>query len=133
MGNGFNKTQALKAVVKDDGTQYYKDSYCNARGHILFNNDRVKAEILRIQQATKAISKLTVDIVLQDLDDGLALAKTKEDLNAIARFCELRGKYLAMYTDRHVDASDHKPPVLTDTEREQLRTDAIKLTGGKVA
>ena len=131
--NGFNKTNALRSVTKADGSQYYSDKYCNTTGHKLYSNARVKAEIDRVTAVTVATSKLTVDIVLADLEYGVAASKKKGDLNALARFSELRGKHLAMYTDKYADASDHKPPELSDAEREQLRKAAIVLVSGKEA
>lgn len=130
-GNGYNKTNALKSVKKDDGSQYYSDSYCESGlGHRIYVNKRVKAEIDKTMADTKAESKLTVRQVLDDLDAGLVMAKAKQDLNAIARFCELRGKHLAMFTDRHIDVADVAEPVLSPEEQEQVRAAVVKLVPG---
>ncbi|KKN47312.1 hypothetical protein LCGC14_0664170 [marine sediment metagenome] len=128
--NGYDKTNGLRSVVKDDGTQYYSESYCISLGHKLYSNIRVKAEIDRIMADNRAENKLTVQQVLDDLDDGLQKAKTKQDLNAIARFCELRGKHLAMFTDRHIDVTDAIAPELSPEDQEKVRAALIRLVPG---
>ena len=54
--NGFNKTLALKAIKKADGSQYYSESYCHALGHGLYDNVRVVRAIKAFQKPKEAIS-----------------------------------------------------------------------------
>ncbi len=126
--NGFDKTNALRSVRTAEGGQYYKESYCATTGHKLYNNAKVKAEIARITADNAKETKLTVLQVLEDLDYGVTASKKKGDLNALARFSELRGKHLAMYTDKYADATDHKPPVLSAEELEKVRRANIAIT-----
>ena len=95
-----NKTQTLEKAG-------YGVGYAAGRGHVpVFGNVRVMQAISRID--TKSVKKadLTIQHVLADLDWGIRKAREKQDLVAIARFSELRGRYLAMFTDKVAQSGD---------------------------
>ena len=99
--------------------QSYKRAYINSSDKAAESNGiRLirKDKIIRAIRAYKAkiMDKmiLTREEVLADLEYGLQLAKKTDDLASIARFSELRGKTLAMYTEKHIteDVTDSPRP-----------------------
>ena len=99
--NGMNKSKALIAVG-------YKEKYAHTLGLRLLEDIRVREAIARIKAKTTKDISLTVADVLADLEYGLNEAKNRKppDLQAIARFSELRGKTLAMFTDKVLQQGD---------------------------
>ncbi len=94
--NNRNKTQAMLVVGYGKG---YSDT---GRGqNSVFGNIRVKAAIAKIDAKSTKKAELTIATVLADLDWGIAQARRKSppDLQALARFSELRGKYLSMFSE----------------------------------
>ena len=108
--NGYNKTKALLTVG-------YKHTYAANGGHRLFKKDSLLQAIAKIQAQTALETTLTVEEVQKDLANGLKLAVEKGDLQAIARFSELRGKTLAMFTDKIVQ----EEVIDTPTPEEAIR------------
>ena len=121
--NGRDKHKALLEVG-------YKESYARSKGMLLYEDKRVMDAIERTDAKAVRSSKLTIAEVLSDLAYGLEQAKLRDppDLNAIARFSELRGKYLAMYTDKLQTDNTEQPTAITAEEAEQLRSVAQGLT-----
>ncbi len=71
--NGFNKTNALRAVKTETGDQYYSEGYCNnGLGHKLFDNIRVKTEIDRIMAEKHVETEHNYTIAIQELRKRLA-------------------------------------------------------------
>ena len=125
----------IEYVIDNNATQAairagYSPTSAKLSGHRNITNDNCMAEIARLRADRAKVSKLTVDVVLNDLEEGLIMAKLKMDLNAIARFCELRGKHLAMFTDRHIDGTDVIAPALSPEDQEKVRAAVIKLVPG---
>ena len=67
-------------------------------GRLTVNAGIVAALAVRRAEIAKK-SELTVRQVLDDLEYGIRIAREKQDLAAIARLSELRGRYLSMFTD----------------------------------
>ncbi len=133
IANNMNKSKALISVG-------YKPSFANSgRRDSVYKNTQVQAEIQALLEVKTVQAELTIEIVLADLEYGIQQAKLRKppDLGAIARFSELRGRYLAMYTDKQV-VSTEQAQALTEQEQEQARAFAewsIKqsLAGPKLA
>ncbi|KKK53994.1 hypothetical protein LCGC14_3089190, partial [marine sediment metagenome] len=90
---GYNEEQGLRSAG-------YSDSYARGgTGHKLYADVRVLVAIDKIMVDSAGKVALTVDAVLQDLDWGVAIARQKQDLSALARLSELRGKHLSMFSD----------------------------------
>jgi len=70
----------------------------NIVGRLLVNAGISAALAVRRAEIAKK-TELTVQQVLDDLDYGIKIARQKQDLAAIARLSELRGRYLSMFTD----------------------------------
>jgi len=84
----------------------------------LVRNGRIIAEKKRIQAELEQESKLTKQQVLNQLTEGIKLSREKGDLRALARFTELQGKYLAMWTDRVQSESTGKLELTAIQQRE---------------
>lgn len=125
--NGYNKTNALKAVTKEDGSQYYAKSYCYARGHILFNNDRVKAEIKRIQALEDVRADYDKNEAMRRLD-GIASALTDAVATGNISAClallgvvKEQNEINGLRKQIHIDETEQTAEPLTQAEIQELR------------
>lgn len=59
----------------------------------------IKAQIHKHFEKIAKKTDVTVDFVVSKLLSGLQLAEERKNTNAMARFLELLGRYLAMFTD----------------------------------
>ena len=89
----YSWTQALR----DSG---YSQRYVENFAAKIWSNEEVQGKINSYKAKAAVKAELTIAQVLDDLDYGIKLAREQGDLMAIARFCELRGKYLSMFTDK---------------------------------
>jgi len=80
----------------------YKGSYSSlaVQGHDNLNNPKIKAYINARERETASAKQITPESVLANVAWGLEAAKTKGDLVSLARFAELQGKWLAMWTEK---------------------------------
>jgi len=90
-GNG--RESARRAGYKGNGNTL------DQRATELVRNSKVIIEKNRIQAITAKKNDLTIKQVLSDLDWGINIAREKQDLSALARLSELRGKYLSMFSE----------------------------------
>jgi hypothetical protein len=90
--NGLNREKALLAVG-------YKPKYAAKGGLKLWQNMVLTAEIARMQAKSALKTDVTVEFIVDKLLSGLALAESRNNVVAIARFLELLGRYKAMFTD----------------------------------
>jgi transposase len=88
---GKSIRQALRFAGYSEGTVH---------GNANSNTNRlVKACMEEIMTELKA-KDVTVDVVIQRLNEDRELARKKGDISTMTRVDELLGKYLAMFTDR---------------------------------
>ena len=81
--------------------------YAKKSAHVaatrLLKKDKIKAKIAEIHKQNMANNMITPDSVLANLRHDRFMAR-KAGQYSVARACdELEGKYLAMWTDRHID------------------------------
>ncbi len=123
---GECKRNITKTLIKVG----YSEKYADRQGYKLLGNIGVRAAIARIDAESVKKAKLSIAEVLSDLEWGIVKAREKEDLPALARLSELRGKYLAMFTDVHRDETQQPAP-LSDADRAELkRLSGIQLKTG---
>ena len=86
----------------------YAESFARHRASYMLSNVVISAANDAYRAKNNKKYELTIAEVLKDLEYGLKLAKERKppDLNAIARFSELRGKTLAMFTDKVLQQGD---------------------------
>ena len=99
--NGFKKVKALLAIG-------YSKTYANNIGLKLFDNDRVKQAIDRINASVKANTSVTVQSIIKELDDLHVKADAKKDYSTVARCIELKGKTIAAFADKQVNIDDNE-------------------------
>jgi phage terminase small subunit len=83
--NGMIKTKALKKVG-------YSKNYAEHGGLKLFDNDRLKKEMNRIQSKIELKTEITVVSIQQDLIRLREVAEKDGNINAAVRCTELLGK-----------------------------------------
>ena len=71
---------------------------------------------------------VTTGSVLANLDHDRLMARKNHQYSVATRCTELRGKYLAMFTDNIADKTEQVPKPLTDEERAIYQEAAKKLT-----
>jgi predicted phage tail protein len=84
--HSFDKTNALKAIKNEDGSQYYSNSYCETLGHKLYNNIRVKKYLDQIEAENKEILDYNREKAISMLKGNYDLLKVKakaSDIQAI--------------------------------------------------
>lgn len=100
----------------------------------LLHKDYIKAAIKEFQAKTAEKVDVTVEFVVQTLLSGLALAKSRNNLVAMARFAELLGRYKAMFTDNIATTDVIKQRELDEAKQARVRRIAgIMLKEGKEA
>lgn len=130
--NGFNKTNGLRFIKNEDGTQFYSDAYCLGLGHRLYDNIRVKTEIDRIQAETQAKNEHNYEIAIAELNQVIDNLRTKAkngDIGAnTALTAAIREKNAI--TGLHKQEITHKgepAPDLTEAERKAYEEAARSL------
>ena len=108
------KESAAVEYYTNAGSDTYND-WCNSykKANYSTRYNGWKAEAIKtkhkphIKQAIEdnkasMVAKLdvTVEFIVNKLLTGLAMAETKQDLSAMARFSELLGRYKTMFTDK---------------------------------
>jgi len=91
-----NVSYTFPQALRDAG---YSVRYVHSYASRIWENVGVQDKINGYKAKAAVKAELTVSQVLDDLDFGIKLARERGDLMAIARFSELRGKYLSMYSD----------------------------------
>jgi phage terminase small subunit len=89
MTNGQKKAEALETVG-------YSKSYAYHNGLKLFDNDRVKAEIAKIQAKTDYKCEITVKEIVDRFERIAKACETKRPTDAI-KANELIGKHLGIF------------------------------------
>lgn len=116
----FRKVAAMLALG-------YKPSSCTGgKGLKVYDNPLVKAAIAKIQTTNSIKTGITVELLINELDDCAAGAKTKGDYSTVARCIELKGKTIACWKDVSVDI-EVAPKAFTDSEKAILRKQAALL------
>jgi phage terminase small subunit len=86
----------------------YAESSAHVTATKLLKQEAIRNRIIELQAENMKRNLITVDKVLADLEHDKLLAREHHQYN-VARACtELQGKYLAMFTDRHVNENDDK-------------------------
>ncbi len=110
--NGRNAELALKEVG-------YSDNYAEHRSNMVLSSVVVVAAIKALDDAAMADSELTIAEVLDDLAFGMRIARENSDIPGLARLSELRGKYLAMWSESGNNSKDGLQLNFTTTERKE--------------
>ena len=98
-------------------------------GSGVMKNLVVRAAIADAAMEASARADLTVDKVLAGIEKGVLAAWEKGDLAAYARFLEMQGRYLAMFTDRSQVEDVTEVRRLSEKERlENVRLANIRLS-----
>jgi len=103
-GKTFGNGQESARVAGYQGNNdVLKNQACEnlTKGYI---TDRKQA----IQAKTEKIAALSIETVLNQLSNAIAVAITNKDLPAIARISELQGKYLSMWSERGDNSQEEK-------------------------
>lgn len=113
-GNGSEAARV--AGYKGDGEQL------KVQGSKLLTYPHVKREVARFTQAATQRVNITIDKVLNDLEEVRVGALADRKWSAAAKASELQGKYLKMFVDRieHTVAIEELP----DEELDRLIEDA---------
>jgi len=125
--NRKRKRFAQEYIIDCNGAQAairagYSKKTARTQAAQLLANLSVKQEIDRLMAKKAQEASLSVDTVLKNLRKGIEEAWQRQppDLAAIARFSELQGKYLAMFTDKHITNTE-RVRELTEAEHEEAR------------
>jgi hypothetical protein len=126
-----NVNYTFPQALRDAG---YSARYVHSFASKIWENIGVQNKINSFKSKAAMKAELTIAQVLDDLDYGVNRAKERGDLMALARFSELRGKYLAMFTDRSItDAEQVKIAQIDETTRKQAQIIAtMVLTQGMI-
>ena len=123
-------------IIDHNGTQAairagYARKGARVRAVRLLSKDNIKTEIARLKAYKTADSAEEGhnrrQAVLDGIDEGIALARAKGNLTALARFIELSGKTEAMFVER-VQTDDAK----TAEVEENLKAEAQAIAKARV-
>ena len=97
----------------------YSESSAHVTATKLLKQEAIRNRIIELQAENMKRNLITVDKVLADLEHDKLLAREHRQYGVAKGCTELQGKYLAMFTDRHIneDAEKHE---LTEAQKEEL-------------
>jgi phage terminase small subunit len=100
----------------------------NKVGPRLARHPRIRAEVLKRQEALRRRTETSAEKVIEDLKRLAAQAEAREEFTAAIRAVELLGKHLGMFVDRTKISVEYES--MTDEQLEQQRA-ALLLKIGK--
>ncbi len=125
MTNGFKKVEALLSIG-------YSDTYANNVGLKLFDNDRVKQAIAKIQaQATVEVG-FSVTQAQQEYEDARVLSMSINQPSAAVSAVSGKAKLYGLINDSPAVSSDEASP-LSDQQRTAAMAAAKAATGPKLS
>jgi hypothetical protein len=115
---GKNIRQA--AEIAEIGYNYARELCAGLARHSMTDlgiNALVKAEQEKIEAKTAETYKVTVERVLRELEETRQAAYEKGEYSTVARCVELKGKHLAMFTDRSITEGTDTPELTAQREQ----------------
>ena len=110
----------------------YSKNSAYSQASTLLKNPKIQQRIKQLHSENMSRNMVTVDSVLSELDHIEKLAIRDGQFGAATRCVELKGRYLAMFTDRlSVDVDDIR--VYTEAERLEAKRIALVLVTGDCA
>jgi hypothetical protein len=115
VANGMNATVAYKAA----GYSAKKDVTARNGAHELLTNPYVAARVSELQKLAAVKHAKTVDTLVSDLDDAIALARECKNPAAIVSGIVAQARLLGLLIDRQQVETLHKPS-RTPTEHREM-------------
>ena len=88
---------------------------------------KIRSRIMEIHAENMSRNFISIDKVLNDLEHDKALARAKGDISSAIRADELQGKYLSMFSNKHVFAREHEELRVRDIDPEE-REDLLAIS-----
>ena len=107
--------------------EYAEDS-ARTQAWRMLRKEHIKKRIRELYDKNMEENMVTVNSVLANLDHDRQMARKNQQYSVATRCTELRGKYLAMFTDNIADKTEQAPKQFTDEERAIYQEAAKKLT-----
>ena len=95
----------------------YSEISAYSQASALLKNPKIRARIKELHAENMSRNMITVDKVLCDLEHIKLVAREAGQFTVAVRCSELQGRYLAMFTDRHLGDTEQ---VHEFTERERI-------------
>ena len=105
----------------------YAEDSARTQAWRLLRKEHIKKRIRELYDKNMEENIVTINSVLANLDHDRQMARKNHQYSVATRCTELRGKYLAMFTDNIADKTEKVPEPLTDEERAIYQEAAKKL------
>jgi hypothetical protein len=111
-----NTNYTFPQALRDSG---YTDRYIHSYGSKIWQNIGVQSKINTFKQESDKKAQITVTEVLNSIEYGVQKCKECNNFAALARFVEMQGRYLAMFTDNINSADITKQRELEAEEKKE--------------
>ncbi len=98
----------------------YSESSAHVTATKLLKQEAIRNRIIELQAENMKRNLITVDKVLADLEHDKLLARERHQYGVAKGCTELQGKYLAMFTDRHVNETTEAKE-LSERQKEEVK------------
>lgn len=105
----------------------YAENSARTQAWRMLRKEHIKKRIRELYDKNMEENMVTTSSVLANLDHDRQMARKNQQYSVATRCTELRGKYLAMFTDNIADKTEEPPKPLTDEERAIYQEAAKKL------
>ncbi len=106
----------------------YAEDSARTQAWRMLRKEHIKKRIRELYDKNMEENIVTINSVLANLDHDRQMARKNHQYSVATRCTELRGKYLAMFTDNIADKTEPTPKPMTKEEEAIYREAAKKLT-----